>query len=101
MGKPKGLPVPMLFESSKEDFFEAFEATVAELVGEGVPFSNDDVRRRLDASPRHANWFGAAMRRAISVFSLVEVGYGKSRTRSRNGGRRILWEPCKDGARRD
>lgn len=94
----KGLPVPMLFETSKEDFFEAHAGTVAELVGEGQPFSNDDVRKRLATSPRHSNWYGAAMRRAISEFSLVEVSYGKSRTKSRNGGRLILWEPRKERA---
>lgn len=93
-----GLPVPMLFESSKEEFFEAFLNAVAELIGEARPFSNDDVRKRLDSEPRESNWYGAAMGRAVAEFSLVEVGYSKSRTRSRNGGRLILWEPRKEGS---
>lgn len=93
MDKTKGLPVPMLFETSKEEFFEAFDAVVCELVNEGEPFSNDDVRKRLGTEPRHSNWYGAAMSHAIAEFKLIEVGYGRSRTRSRNGGRRILWAP--------
>lgn len=96
MVSAKGLPVPMLFETSKEEFFEAFLNAVAELVGESRPFSNDDIRKLLASEPRHSNWYGAAMGRAVSEFSLVEVGYSKSRTRSRNGGRLILWEPRKE-----
>ncbi|MGP5389832.1 hypothetical protein [Glutamicibacter arilaitensis] len=91
-----GLPVPMLFETSKEEFFEAFLGAVAELIGEARPFSNDDVRKRLSSEPRHSNWYGAAMGRAVAEFSLIEVGYNKSRTRSRNGGRLILWAPKKE-----
>lgn len=99
MVSAKGLPVPMLFESSKEDFFEAFLNAVAELIGEAQPFTNDDVRKRLSSEPRHSNWYGAAMGRAVSEFKLVEVGYNRSRTRSRNGGRLILWAPSKESAR--
>lgn len=100
MADGKGLPVPMLFETSKEEFFEAFSGVVGELVGEGEPFSNDEVRRRLGSEPRHSNWYGAAMSHAIAEFKLVEVGYGRSRTRSRNGGRRILWAPGPEAVRR-
>lgn len=96
MVSAKGLPVPMLFETSKEEFYEEFLNVVAELVGELRPFSNDDVRKRLASTPRESNWFGSAMRRAIAEFSLTEVGYSKSRTRSRNGGRLILWAPQKE-----
>lgn len=96
MVSEKGLPVPMLFESSKDEFFEAFMTVATGLVSEGKPFSNDDIRKRLIAEPRHSNWFGAAMRRAISEFSLVEVSYNRSRTKSRNGGRLILWAPDKE-----
>lgn len=88
----------MLFETSKEEFFEAFLDAVAGLIGEARPFSNDDVRKRLSSEPRESNWYGAAMGRAVAEFSLIEVGYNKSRTRSRNGGRLILWEPKKERA---
>lgn len=91
MVSAKGLPVPMLFETSKEEFYEAFLNVVAELVIEGKPFSSDEVRKRLSSEPRHSNWWGVAMKKAIAEFSLIEVAYGKSRIRSRNSGRRGEW----------
>jgi len=87
----KGLPVPMLFETSKEEFYEAFLNEVSLLVIEGKPFSSDEVRKRLVTEPRHSNWYGVAMKKAISEFSLTEVAYGKSRIKSRNSGRRGEW----------
>jgi|GEM_PF-4666645 len=95
--KAKGLPVAMVFES-KDEFFAAFDGAVVELVNEGRSFTNDDIRDRLPTYPPESNWFGAAMNRAITEFSLVEVGYEKSRTKSRNGGRLIRWA-VKGGSR--
>lgn len=88
-----GLPVPMLFETSKEEWFEAAANAIADRAALGGTFKTDDLRKNADIpEPRHPNWWGAAFRASAAKGVIEKAGYNESSTRSRSGGASFIWK---------
>lgn len=89
----KGLPVPMLFESSKDEWFEAAANAIADRASLGGTFKTDDLRRDATISePREPNWWGIAFRSAAARGVIEKAGYNESSTLSRSGGASFVWK---------
>lgn len=95
MAEAKGLPVAMLFESSKEEYFAAADLVIVELVNEGRPFTADDFRARMATEPRSSKWPGLAFNMAARQGLIKKSGYRESTTPSRNSGVIAIWVPKK------
>ena len=93
MVSAKGLPVPMLFESSKAEWFEAAANAIADRASLGGTFKTDDLRRDADVSePREPNWWGIVFRSAAARGVIEKAGYNESSTLSRSGGASFVWK---------
>ena len=93
MDKSKGLPVSMLFETSKDEWFEAAANAIADRAALGGTFKTDDLRQAATIpEPRHPNWWGAAFRTAAGRGVIEKAGYNESSTRSRSGGSSFIWK---------
>lgn len=90
MGSPKGLPVPMVLET-KDEWFEAFDLAIVDLVNRGGTFTNDDIRQTLP-EPGHPNWWGIGYSKAQQQGLIKHAGFKRSSTRSRRHGVTSVWE---------
>lgn len=86
------LPVPMVFDT-REEWFEAIDLAIVELVNEGHAFTADDLRERFTVAPGHSNWWGLAMTRAQTQGLIQHAGFTRSQTKTRNKGVISIWKP--------
>lgn len=90
----KQLPTPMVLDT-KDEWFEAADAAIVDLVNRGRPFTADDLRELVPA-PGHPNWVGSAFQHAAGAGLIRQTGFEQSRTKSRNGGVLRRWAPQGD-----